>query len=71
MSSEETVTGDEAGVEKSVEEHLSEALARVDVLEKKLDEAIDLILKRDDQLSAAERKVLDLEEKLESLGVEI
>ena len=34
-------------------------------LEGKLDEAISIILRRDDELEQAERKILDLEERLE------
>ena len=43
---------------------LEEAKTRIRKLEEKLDEAIEIILKRDDQLTAAERRILELEIKL-------
>jgi hypothetical protein len=47
---------------KNVDEidSLEEAKARIVLLEKKLDEAIELILKRDAQLEAAERRIFEL-----------
>lgn len=44
---------------------LAEAKQRIAALEQKLDEAISLILKRDEQLQVTERRLLDAEEKLE------
>jgi len=44
---------------------LEEAMLRIGELEKKFDEAIDIILKRDEQLLAREREILSLQERLE------
>ena len=46
---------------------LEEAKARIVELEKKLDEAIDIIMKRDEQLDATERRLLNLQSRLESI----
>ncbi len=46
---------------------LDEALDYIDELEASLREAIDVVMKRDDQLSLAEKRIYDLEEKLERL----
>ena len=45
----------------------SELQARVDLLEKKLEEAIDLLVARDSQLDATEMKVRQLQQELEDL----
>jgi hypothetical protein len=46
---------------------LEEAKKRIAALEAKLDEAIAIILKRDEELQITERRLLDAEEKLEKL----
>lgn len=46
-------------------ETLEQANARIEQLEAKLDEAIEIILKRDDQLTLAERRICELERQLE------
>lgn len=53
--------------EKREVKTLDEALDYIEELETGLREAIEIVLKRDDQLSATEKKVLDLEYKLEKL----
>lgn len=49
-------------------ETLEQALARIAELEKALDEAIGLLVKRDNLLDAHERHIRDLEERLERKG---
>ena len=51
--------------EKREVKTLDEALDYIEELETGLREAIEIVMKRDDQLSATEKKVLDLEYKLE------
>lgn len=46
---------------------LDEALDYIEELETSLREAIEIVMKRDDQLRSTERKVLDLETKLDNL----
>ncbi len=53
--------------EKRDPKTLDEALDYIEELEKALREAIEIVMKRDDQLSATERRVADLEEQLEEL----
>lgn len=53
--------------EKREVKTLDEALDYIEELETGLREAIEIVMKRDDQLSATEKKVLDLEYKLEKL----
>ena len=43
---------------------LDTALARIEELEKKLDEAIDVVVKRDDELDRMQRRILNLEDQL-------
>jgi len=47
---------------------LDAALDRIEELEAGIQQAIDVVLKRDDQLRATERRILELEDKLESLS---
>lgn len=42
---------------------------RISALEQKLEEAIDVIMRRDDSLHAAERRILYLEEILDEKGI--
>lgn len=44
-------------------ETFEQATARIAELERALDDAINIILKRDDQLTACERRLRQLEEK--------
>lgn len=53
--------------EKKKIKTLDEALEYIDELEKGLRDAIEVVLKRDDQLSAAEKRIVELETKLEDL----
>jgi hypothetical protein len=46
---------------------LEEARGRIAELERKLDESFSLIVKRDDQLDAAARRIFDLENQLADL----
>lgn len=46
---------------------LDEALDYIDELEASLREAIEIVMKRDDQLSATEKRIYDLEEQIEKL----
>lgn len=46
---------------------LDEALDYIEELEQALREAIAIVMKRDDQLSATERRLSNLEDKLEEL----
>ena len=58
------------GNEKSLADDvttLEEAKTCIRKLEAKLDEAISVILRRDTELEEAERKVFDLEDRLENL----
>lgn len=43
---------------------LEDAKAVIEALEKKFDEAVDIILKRDAQLEAREREIMTLHERL-------
>ena len=43
---------------------LEQAKARIRELDRKLDEALTIIVKRDDQLDAFQRKIFDLENRL-------
>lgn len=49
---------------------LEQSLRRIEVLERKLDEAIDVILRRDASLSARERRIYYLEGLLDRHGIE-
>jgi hypothetical protein len=53
--------------EKREVKTLDEALDYIEELETSLREAIEIVMKRDDQLRSTERKVLDLETKLDNL----
>lgn len=53
--------------EKKEIKTLDEALDRIEELEAGLQQAIDLVMKRDDQLSASEKRILELEHKLDNL----
>lgn len=53
--------------EKKKIKTLNEALDYIAELEKGLRDAIEIVLKRDDQLSAAEKRIVELEIKLENL----
>jgi len=53
--------------EKKKIKTLDEALDYIAELEKGLRDAIEIVLKRDDQLSAAEKRIVELEIKLENL----
>lgn len=46
---------------------LEEAMVYIDELEKNLKEAISLVMKRDDQLTVAERRIFELESSIEEL----
>ncbi len=46
---------------------IAQARKRIKQLEAKLTDAIDLVVKRDDQLSVYERRIMDLEELVEKL----
>lgn len=47
---------------------MEQALRRIKVLEEKLDEAIKVIVRRDDQIDAAQRRIRSLEDMVENLG---
>lgn len=49
-------------------ETLEQAMKRIAELEKALGEALDTIVRRDDTLDFSERKINDLEERIESLS---
>jgi hypothetical protein len=51
-------------------QNLDDAKARIRELEKGMDEAIDVLLRRDAQVAAAERRILELNAKLDSLTQE-
>ena len=63
------MSGGEAGRIKDVTS-LAEAQERIETLEKGLDDAIDVIMKRDSLLKARERRIVYLEELLDQHGVE-
>ncbi len=49
-------------------ETLEQAMKRIAELERALDKALDTIVRRDDALDFSERKINDLEERIESLS---
>ena len=49
-------------------ETLEQAMKRIAELERALDKALDTIVRRDDVLDFSERKISDLEERIESLS---
>ena len=49
-------------------QNLDEAKTRIRELEKGMDEAIEVLLRRDEQLAAAQRRIVELDAKLSSLG---
>lgn len=49
-------------------ETLEQAMKRIAELERALDKALDTIVRRDDALDFSERKISDLEERIESLS---
>lgn len=53
--------------EKKEIKTLDEALDYIDELEKALRDAIEVVMKRDDQLSATEKRIVELEFKLENM----
>jgi len=53
--------------EKKEIKTLDEALDYIEELESSLRDAINIVMKRDDQLGAAEKRIMDLEEKMERL----
>ena len=51
-------------------ETLEDAIARIGELESALDESITLLIKRDDQIVAYERQIMQLEQKLDAATAE-
>lgn len=47
---------------------LEQARQRIRTLEKGMDEAIKILLQRDEQLTAAERRIGELQQQIESLS---